>query len=326
MTRRIDWESQIGRRVRLRDLHVLFTVVQSGSMAKAATQLGVSQPSVSEVIADLESILGVRLLDRSSQGVTPTLYGNALLKRSRVAFDELKQAIRDIETLADPAVGEVRIGCPESIASSILPAVVLRLSEQYPRVIADVDSGPTDTMIRDLLDRSLDVVIARGGQRLAEDGLMDQLKIEVLFDDELVVVTGKETKWARARKVSLDDLLDERWILSAPGTWNYMVVEETFRARGLPLPNISLNTLSIHLRTTLLDSEPYIAVLPHSVLRSYGKRFSLKVLPIHLSARPWPVTIVTLKNRTLSPVVERFVACAREAAKPFGTHARQSSA
>ena len=72
MGTKIDWESQIGRRLRFRDLYVLSIVVQRGSMAKAAAQLGVSQPSVSEVIADLEHALRVRLLDRSPQGIEPT--------------------------------------------------------------------------------------------------------------------------------------------------------------------------------------------------------------------------------------------------------------
>src|SRR5947199_3030909 len=116
MARKIDWESQIGRRLRLRDLHVFFTVVQRGSMAKAAAQLGVSQPAVSEVIADLEHALGVRLLDRSSQGVEPTMYGRALLKRGTVAFDELKQSVKDIEYLADPTTGEIKVACPLAIA------------------------------------------------------------------------------------------------------------------------------------------------------------------------------------------------------------------
>lgn len=107
MLRKIDWESQIGRRLRLRDLHVFSTVVQRGSMAKAARQLGVSHPAVSEVIADLEHALGVRLLDRSAKGVEATIYGDALLKRSVAVFDELKQSIRDIEFLSDATTGEV---------------------------------------------------------------------------------------------------------------------------------------------------------------------------------------------------------------------------
>src|SRR5215467_4034956 len=112
MLRKIDWESQIGRRLRLRDLHVFFTVAQRGSMAKAAAQLGVSTPTVSEVIADLEHGLGVRLLDRSPKGVEPTRYGEALLKRTLTVFDELKQSIKDIEYLADPTAGEIRIASP----------------------------------------------------------------------------------------------------------------------------------------------------------------------------------------------------------------------
>src|SRR5262245_18419639 len=132
MPRKIDWESQIGRRLRQRDLHVFFTVVQRGSMAKAAAQLGVSQPAVSEVIADLEHALGVRLLDRSSHVVEPTMHGRALLKRGTVAFDELKQSIRDIEFLADSSSGEVRIGCAVSLASDVLPEIVHQFATKYP--------------------------------------------------------------------------------------------------------------------------------------------------------------------------------------------------
>src|SRR5499427_8005695 len=139
MLRKIDWESQIGRRLRLRDLHVFSTVVQRGSMAKAAQQLGVSQPAVSEVIADLEHALGVRLVDRSAQGVAPTIYGSALLRRSVAVFEELKQSIRDIEFLSDPRVGEVRFACTESVWYTLLPEVILRFSKQYPRVELHAD-------------------------------------------------------------------------------------------------------------------------------------------------------------------------------------------
>ena len=317
MAPKIDWESQIGRRLRFRDLHVLSMVVQQGSMAKAAARLGVTQPSVSEVIADLEHALGVRLLDRSPKGIEPTIYAHALLKRSLVAFDELKQGIRDIECLADPTVGEFRIGCPESVASSALPAIIQRLSAQYPCVIPDVEAGPTDAMIRSLLDRSLDLVVARGRPTLADPSVMERLSVEVLFQDEVVVAAGLQNRWARHRKIDLVELKDEPWILSAPGTWNHTVVVGAFRARRLGPPRIALNTLSVHLRANLLAAGPYITVFPLSVLRTYGSRFLLKVLPVDLPARPWPVTIVTLKHRTLSSVVERFIACAREVAKSF---------
>jgi molybdenum-dependent DNA-binding transcriptional regulator ModE len=103
-------ENRISRRLRFRDLQVFFAVVQCGSMAKAASELGVTQPAVSEVVAGLEQAFGVRLFDRSPRGVEPTIYGRALLKRGIAAFDELKQCISDIEFLADPTKGEVRLG------------------------------------------------------------------------------------------------------------------------------------------------------------------------------------------------------------------------
>jgi len=114
---RIDWDRQVGRRLKLRDLHVFITVARCGSMAKAATELDVTQPVVSEVIAGLEHTIGVRLFERSPQGVMPTLYGDALLAGGAMALDELKQTIDRIEFLADPAVGELKIGCPETIAA-----------------------------------------------------------------------------------------------------------------------------------------------------------------------------------------------------------------
>src|SRR4051795_4615549 len=108
MPKRIDWESQIGRRLRLRDLYVFSSVVRLGSMGKAAQELGVSQPAISEVIADLEHSLGARLLDRLPQGISVTTYGAALERRIIAAFDELKQGVQDIEFLLDPTVGQVR--------------------------------------------------------------------------------------------------------------------------------------------------------------------------------------------------------------------------
>src|SRR5690242_8956349 len=124
MTKSVNWESRIGRRVRLRDLHILFTVVQHGGMAKAASSLGISQPAVSEAIAGLEHALGARLLDRSRRGTEPTPYANALLRRGRAAFDELRQAVNEIDALANPAMGEVRIACAESLSASILPPII----------------------------------------------------------------------------------------------------------------------------------------------------------------------------------------------------------
>jgi DNA-binding transcriptional LysR family regulator len=324
MRKRIDWESQIGRRLRFRDLHVFFTVAKLGSMAKAAAQLGVSAPTVSEVIADLEHGLGVKLFERSPRGVAPTIYGDAFLKRGLLAFDELKQGIRDIEFLSDPSAGEVRIGSPESI-STVIPQMFQRFSEQFPNVVLDVDSGFSHAMLLKLDDRSLDLVLARdlreskaGDPGIDFSGIDHRFNVEILFDDELIVAAGKHSSWARRRHIDLAELIEQPWILSQATSWNYQVMAEAFAERGLKLPKVKIRTFSLHLRLNLMESGEFITTLPRSVLPLYAERFGLKALPVKLPARPWPVAIVTLKNRILSPVVTLFIEHLRAFSKTLG--------
>jgi DNA-binding transcriptional LysR family regulator len=316
MPRRINWENRVGRRFRFRDLHVFFTVVQSGSMAKAAAQLGVSSPTVSEVIADLEHAIGVRLFDRSPQGVEPTKYGDALLRRGLAAFDELKQGIRDIEFLADPTSGELTIGYPESVAGTVMRQMIERFFERYPRVIMRADIVPAPVFkFSGLRDRTHDLILARMPTPLPDDYLADDTNVEVLFDDPFVVAVGTCSRWARRRKINLAELVDEPWILPPPNTWSYARVAEAFKALGLEGPKPKLVTYAMDLRANLPASGRFITVIPKSMLTIENNRPPLKILPVHLPMRPWPVTILTLKNRSLSPVVERFIECAREVAK-----------
>ena len=107
----MDWADRIGSRIRLRDLHILLAVAESGSMSKAATQLAISHPVVSKTISDLEQTVGVRLFDRTSQGVELTAYGQTLLKCGVLVFDEMRQGLKQIKFLTVPNSGELRIGC-----------------------------------------------------------------------------------------------------------------------------------------------------------------------------------------------------------------------
>ena len=120
----MPWSDRIGRRVKLRDLHVLLAVAETRSMAKAAERLAISQPVVSKTIADLEHALGVRLLDRTSQGVEPTAYGHSFIHCGTAVFDEMRRGVQDIEFLADPTAGEMRIGVASPYVDFVTSAVL----------------------------------------------------------------------------------------------------------------------------------------------------------------------------------------------------------
>jgi DNA-binding transcriptional LysR family regulator len=101
---------RIERRIGLHHLRVLKTVIEAGTMGKAASLLATSQPAISRAIAELEDAFAIRLLDRNAKGIEPTPYGRALFKRGTAVFDELTQGLKDIQALSDPTVGDVTIG------------------------------------------------------------------------------------------------------------------------------------------------------------------------------------------------------------------------
>jgi DNA-binding transcriptional LysR family regulator len=302
---------RIGRRMKLQDLHVLMTVVQAGSMGKAAQRLHTSQPAISRSIAELEHSFGVRLLDRGPQGVAPTDYGRALLEGGVAVFDDLRQAVERIEFLATPGAGEARIGSTPLLATSFISALVASLSRRHPRIAFHLVTGYVESLHRELTERRLDLLVVRRFGPIADE----RLDFEFLFDESSVVVAGARSPWARRRRIELAEFAKASWVLPPPGSQIASVVSEAFRAKGLEYPRATVVTDSPHVRMTLLATGRFVTILPASALNYPARRAELRALPVALQTASVPNGIVTVKNRTLSPVAQLFIEGAREAAK-----------
>jgi DNA-binding transcriptional LysR family regulator len=304
---------RIGRRMKLQDLHVLMTVVQAGSMSKAASLLNTGQPAISRSIAELEHTVGVRLLERNRQGVEPTEYGRALLDGGLAVFDDLRQAVKKIEFIADPTVGEVRIGCNQAIMCGLVPAVFGRLRRQYPGITVHVAPLTTAAQrYRELRERKVDLVVGR-----LPGSVDDDIAAEVLFYDRMLVVAGSKSRWARRRKIELTELAAEPWSFPQFDSPFGSLVADAFRASGLTFPPKGVAFGPHQMFCTLLASDPFLSILPDSLLR-FGRNLpSLTVLPVSLPVPPWPIGIMTLRSRTPSPVTQLFTGRIREAVKPL---------
>ena len=311
--RNTDWERRIGRQLKLRDLHVLIAVVQHGSMAKAASHLSVTQPAISQAIADLERAVGVQLVDRGPRGVELTTYGEKLLKRATEARC-LKQGMRDIEFLSDPGSGEVCIGADMSfIAGGFAALIIQRVSDRHPRLAVQVIETTTSMAapeFRELRERNVDLVLGR----ISTPIVADDLNVEPLFDESIVIVASAQSKWASRAEIALADLSKEPWILAPFPNMARELVEGAFRRKGLEPPQPRVTTYSMQLRFQLLASGRYLTVFTESTVRYSADRWSLKILPIDLGTR-LPVVVVTLKHRTLSPAAELFLDEVRAATK-----------
>jgi DNA-binding transcriptional LysR family regulator len=314
----MDWSDRIGRRIRLRDLHIVLAVAEAGSMAKASAKLAISHPVVSKTISDLEQTLGVRLFDRHSQGIELTTYGRALLKCGVNVFDEMRQGLKQIEFLADPASGELAVGCPEIIIAGILPAIAERFLQQYPGAQLQVTHADTALMQFDhLRERKVELLIGRLPRPFVEDDLVS----EQMFEEPFVAVAGTSSRWARRRSIGLSELIEESWVLppydSVPG----MLIAEIFRADGLTPPRVSIVSLSAQMTTTLIATGGFVGILPNSVAQFSARRMGLKILPVKVAPLRVSVAIITVKNRTPGPLAKLFIDSARAVAKSISAPA-----
>jgi DNA-binding transcriptional LysR family regulator len=299
----MDWTDRIGRRIKLRDLHILLAVTQFGSMGRASSELGVSQPVISKAIADLEHALRIKLLDRSPQGVEPTMYGRALIRCGMAVFDDLRRGVKEVEFLSDPTAGELRIGCTEPLAAGLISAVIGSLSQKYPRAEFHVVPGDTLSLQnRELRQRNIELAI------VPTTGLVPErdISIEIIFDDFHVIMAGNESKWVRRRKIKLTDLLNETWILPPPNTTSGDYVAETFRHAGFEPPRAHVVSFSIPLHQHMLATGRFVTSLPRSLLQ-FARHLPLTKLSVDMPALARPVGIMALTNRALSPLAQLFV-------------------
>jgi DNA-binding transcriptional LysR family regulator len=307
----MKWTDRVGRRVKLRDLHIALAVADAGSITRAAEELAVSYPVVSKTISDLEHTLGVKLFDRSISGVKPTHYGRALLKSGVAVFDEMRKGLQQIDSIKQPDAGDLHIGSSIVTDAGLLPAVMERFAQDFPR--AAVHVTPENIAVQqydNLRERKVEMVLGRLPATINEP----ELVTETLFDEPHVVVAGSESRWAKKRNLRLADLMGEPWALAEAGSLARSLHDDLFRRSGVEAPSATVLTVSLHLYMRLIETGRWLGLVPASVMRFGGKDMKLKVLSVKVSTPPSPIGIITVKDRTLTPLGERFIECTRRVA------------
>jgi DNA-binding transcriptional LysR family regulator len=312
-TCRMQWTDRIGRRLKLRDLHILLAVAQAGSMSRAADRLAISHPVVSKTIADLEHALGVRLLDRTPQGTEPTAYGRALLSCGTVVFDELRRGVQEIAFLSDPTVGELRVGSAAPYVEGLIPAVITRLIDRYPQIKLQITDTDAVTLCGMLRERKLDLVLGRVPSSI----FGEDLSAEFLLDESMHVVAGLKSPWSRRRRVELAELCGEPWLMPESDNIAMALISQGFRSAGLTPPPPQVVSNSVTLRVRLVESGRFVAILPNSTLRFGAGRMQIKILPVRLRMKAPPIVAISLKNRTPNPIASLFIDELRAFAKPL---------
>jgi len=187
-------------RLKFRQMVLLDALGDSFSLRKAAHVANLTQPAATRAISELESAFGVVLFERSHRGMTPTVFGDALIRHARQLLFDVQRAHEDIQALRAGSHGFVRIGALLSSAVRLLPMVIGDIKQHYPGLTVSVEQLPQPPLIHKVREGSLDIILCR---RVTDADVAQHLTQTVLFDDDFVLVASRSNRFAKTKKIKL---------------------------------------------------------------------------------------------------------------------------
>ncbi|WP_299450293.1 LysR substrate-binding domain-containing protein [uncultured Pigmentiphaga sp.] len=304
---RLDW--YIRANLKPRHLQLLVALDELRNLGKVAASLNITQPAVSLALAELEKGLGFKLFDRTARGVQPNAYGECLIRQARVMLNTLAQTRDELRALLSGASGRTALGAMPAMTTSLVPLALATLKRSSPTTTVQVTEGSMDTLLPELRRGNLDLLVGRLSSRPSTD-----FAETVLFEGSSRVVVGREHPMAGAATVTWRDLGDYPWVLPPVASLPREPLEAAFEDNDIPMPRDYIETLSMPVIASYLQSTQAVGLLSPVAARHYCDLGMLAVLPLELPRLLRPIGLTWSKQRALSPATELLMQCLQEAA------------
>ena len=292
------------RGLKLSHLRIVAALADTGQIGIAAARLGITQPAASRLLAEVETLTGNPVHIRSGRGITLTAEGQALARRAARALAEISDAGREIDELANGAMGHVMLGSVTGPAlDRVLPALrAARLS--LPQVTSEVEVATSDILGDQLLSGRLDFTLAR----LPTDRDPSLFDIRIIGSEPVSLVVRRGHRLATHPNLQPAELMHYDWVLPGPGAILRQTVLDRLAALGLPEPQGRLATSSFLLTLAMLQQSNAIAPLATAVATRFasGPDAPYAVLPIDLGITVAPYGVVTRSRASLTPAADRI--------------------
>jgi DNA-binding transcriptional LysR family regulator len=287
-------------RVKLKHFKLLVTVGEQGNILKASQLLNIAQPAVSKTIRDIEDAVNLPLFNRSSRGVSPTPYGDVLIKHAKLILSQTKHASEMLSSLHNGISGRITVGVLLAATPVLLPLALIKLKNERPKINVTIIEGTDDILIPNLKLGDIDIILGRMPEVQQDEELSEQ----VLYNEPIVVVARTGHPLAKEENLKLKDLLDKQWILPPPGTTLRNELNMAFHKLNMALPTNVIESLSLLTNRTLLRETDSIAVMPYQIFKSYEAINLLCQLPVKLKINDGPIGITMCANRELTPATQ----------------------
>ncbi len=298
-------------RLKTRQLLLLIALDEQRNIHRAAEELHMTQPAASKQLKDLEDMLDVRLFERLSRGMEPTIYGETMIRHARMALTSLSLAHDDIVALKSGLSGQVTIGAIMTPGMALLPRAISRVKQAAPLMRIGVEVETSNILLDRLQRGTLDFLVAR----ILDAANQADLQYEELADEPVCVVARVGHPFENAEHLQLADIVRSGWVLSPQGSILRHRCDMMFRRAGLAPPDNVIDTTALLLIISLLQQTDSLHLMPQEVARYYAQLNILTILPIDVAIKMDGFGIITKRNDLLSPSAAVVLDAIRVAAR-----------
>ncbi len=283
--------------MKLRSIESFCAAVEEKSISAAARRMYLTQPTVSERLAELERETQLPLLERSRRGVQLTAEGTAFYEQARKVLDEMKALRSTVRNLRNEGDTRLRFAACVTVGERLLPDWLWQFKNHTPKVVPMVLMGNDEAILSVVRSGEMPIGI------VASDKNDDDFESTTVLEDELVVVVAPNHPWAR-RRISLEDLPDKPFISREQGSAIRSVVERTLKEMG----DIPLN-VQMELGSTTAVKEAIESGLGFSILSRTDVQRKLEagvLVQVEGLSIPWSFKLIRHRSAPLSMVEKDF--------------------
>ena len=294
--------------IKLRHLQLLVALDQFRHLGRTAEFMSVSQPAVSKMLAEVESMLALTLFDRSARGTEPTASGVSLIRFARSVLAEYERTRDEIAAVASGTAGRTRVGSMVVAMPVLLARAVALLKQRSTQATVLVEEGDLTHLLPKLRIGELDVFVGRLEPGYASPDLVT----EALYEEPMVAVVAAHHALASKAKPSWADLAGIPCVLPPPWASLRVKIEQQFFKHGLEPPTDVVETASFLALTIFLQQRGAAGFLARSVANHFASQGLVKVLPLKVAIELPPVGLITLRGRRLTTTTQQFIDCLRQ--------------
>lgn len=279
----------------IRHLEIFTTVADTGGMSLAAKKLHISQPTVSQAVAELEKYYGVKLFERLSQKIYITKEGELMLSFSRHILNSFEQMEEAVSRAAEKT--GLRIGCSVSVGICLINDILDEAKEKMPECEISVLVTNSSDIEQAVLNNEVDLGIVEGILKSRD------LLITPVCEDELVIVCGKNHELAKKNKITLDMLEGQAYISRESGSAERNQIEKMFEDHNIHLKRIFSSTNTEAIKNAVMRGHG-IAVFSRRVVEKEWKEGNIVILPLQELSVTRNINMVIHKNKYVSSSIE----------------------